>query len=580
MHISLKSISIANTLVMLMMGVILVGCRHDVKDERLIHVAEIVSDSAGVALSELDGINPDELSESDRQYRNLLIVKATDKAYLPHRSDSLIMSVVEYAERHKGQEWRPEALYYAGRVYADLGDSPTALRYFHEALDAMPVNDMNLDLKSSILSQTGRLLYNIRLYDDALEYVCQSIEIDKLKNDTHNLVYDYQLAGDINLRKKNYREAERCFMSALKLSEGLDSKMRAKSRMYLAAVKYKEQSMDSALNLIRLAVDSVSNAAKPTALGYAAKIYYANGITDTAFSFSRMLISPRIDGSNRHVAYQILLEKDMRILSASDSIDSYISSYSELLNDFLNDTQRQLAVTQQSVYNYSLHERKRILAENSRKNLQLWLLAMAMTGFALLSIVLFVISRNRNQLIKLRQAIYTIDRLQNDLNRLREPINEEDSVEVTSRQDRPTLSISGLREQMQTKIRRLSETVKNTEIRLLITHDLELYEKIKGRTDDNKSLKDEDEIWDEIERLVLSEYPEFRNNLILLSNGKIKKDLYRTALLIKCGISPTHISVLMARSKPAISQRRKKIAELCFDEELELHQLDLLIRLL
>ena len=52
-------------------------------------------------------------------------------------TDSLIRTVLEYYEKHPGSEQYPEALYYGGRVYSDLGDSPTALRYFQHALDAL-----------------------------------------------------------------------------------------------------------------------------------------------------------------------------------------------------------------------------------------------------------------------------------------------------------------------------------------------------------------------------------------------------------------------------------------------------------
>lgn len=68
------------------------------------------------------------MRESDRARFSLLRVKAADKAYVRHTSDSLIRTALAYYENHTGSEHYPEALYYGGRVYSDLGDSPTALQ--------------------------------------------------------------------------------------------------------------------------------------------------------------------------------------------------------------------------------------------------------------------------------------------------------------------------------------------------------------------------------------------------------------------------------------------------------------------
>ena len=72
-------------------------------------------------------------SEATRMYYRLLCVKAADKAYMVHTSDSLIRPVIAYYEEHRDRRHLPEAYYYGGRVYRDLGDAPQALDYLQRA---------------------------------------------------------------------------------------------------------------------------------------------------------------------------------------------------------------------------------------------------------------------------------------------------------------------------------------------------------------------------------------------------------------------------------------------------------------
>ena len=86
--------------------------------------------------------------EPVRIYYNLLTVKAQDKAYILHTSDSLIRTVVDYYEHKNNHIYLPEAYYYAGRVYRDLNDSPQALEYFQKAAETAEGGmDYNLKIR-------------------------------------------------------------------------------------------------------------------------------------------------------------------------------------------------------------------------------------------------------------------------------------------------------------------------------------------------------------------------------------------------------------------------------------------------
>lgn len=91
--------------------------------------------------------------EATQMRYNLLCIKAQDKAYITHTSDSLIQQVVRYYRKHKDKTYLPEALYFAGRVYRDLGDAPQALEYFQRAIShSTEDTDYKLIIESTLKS--------------------------------------------------------------------------------------------------------------------------------------------------------------------------------------------------------------------------------------------------------------------------------------------------------------------------------------------------------------------------------------------------------------------------------------------
>ena len=121
---------IASVILLLLAG----GCSRSSRDPRLARIAASVSDRPEEALASLDSIDRSSLSKSDSHYYDLLTLKARDKAYIDHESDSLVLDVIDYYSSRPEDPEYPEALYYGGRVYSDLGDYPSALKYFQKAL--------------------------------------------------------------------------------------------------------------------------------------------------------------------------------------------------------------------------------------------------------------------------------------------------------------------------------------------------------------------------------------------------------------------------------------------------------------
>ena len=150
-------------------------------------LASVAPDSARVLLARWAD-SAGHAPERVRMYHRLLTIKAADKAYVRHTSDSLIKKVVAYYEDGGDKSLLPEAYYYAGRVYRDLGDAPQALDYFERAADVLPPRGQEV-LAGKIYSQTGTLFLYQQMYEEALEMVRRAYAYDVKAGDVRGQVF-------------------------------------------------------------------------------------------------------------------------------------------------------------------------------------------------------------------------------------------------------------------------------------------------------------------------------------------------------------------------------------------------------
>lgn len=135
--------------------------------EEIDALTETKADSAAILLLQMEDEIAARKNEDVQAYYNLLTVKAKDKVFGKHSSDSLIMEVVRYYEEHQDMQHLPEAYYYVGRVNSDLMQSEKAILYFNMALlcDTTYVNN---HLKARLYANLGYVYLRNRMYDDAI----------------------------------------------------------------------------------------------------------------------------------------------------------------------------------------------------------------------------------------------------------------------------------------------------------------------------------------------------------------------------------------------------------------------------
>ena len=579
--------------ILLLSLVCFVGCMRHRHDPRLVTVAGIVADKPKEALARLDSIDAEQLSDDDRVFYDFLTVKGKDKAYITHTSDSLIMSVLQQAEKHPDADYYPEVLYYCARVYTDLGDYPTALRYYQSALDRLPPETDKMILRRNVLNQMARLLDKLRLYKEVIPIMKQTLEINRRLNMQEDVVHDLQLLGQIYISTHQYREAEYCFRETLNLSKNMPADLRAKSLMLLAAVKYKQGDLDSALLLVRHTPDSVHSLTRHLALAYAADIYLAAGILDTAYVYAHELVYK--EKENAVTGYKVMLSPKMKERVSQEERERYVDDYQKYISDCYDENENQLTLNQQSYYNYELHDRDKMTAEKSNEQLTLTVFGIS---FGAVFIILFsaililrIKNRNKSRIIELHAALANIEKLKKELNSKDRASVKEAGVRKetipTETDDTPinahtTLEAANnesiLRRQIREELLLLSERPEGQKEVPSVILTSSAYKKMQERVAKNMFVPESDPLWNEIEAVVTECSPNFKENLNLLTLGKLKTHDFYTALLIKCGISPTHMAILFSKSKSTMGSRRESLSKKIFDKKLEPKVLDMIIR--
>ncbi len=152
------------------------------------------------ALELLKRIEPEmaDASKPVQAYYQLLRIKAVDKTEQMAVTTDSIDAIVSYYEDEGDPSLLSMAYYYAGRVYSEENDAPTALSYFQKSLDAMESKE-NLQLQTVIYSQMGYLFLYQRIFKEAENCFFKSIECGEELNDTIDVIYGLKDLADTYL---------------------------------------------------------------------------------------------------------------------------------------------------------------------------------------------------------------------------------------------------------------------------------------------------------------------------------------------------------------------------------------------
>lgn len=368
--------------------------------DELLAIDRLTMNRPDSALLLLRGMKPrmTHESESVRRYYQLLMVKAQDKAYIRHTSDSLVIDLLHYYTEKGDLRLLPQACYYAGRVTRDLGDALQALDYFHQALYAMSQPSYQramkgheqemLQLQGKVFAQMGYLFSRQHLYDEAIKAFKHGYSMDSINQDTLGMIKNlrdlgnvFQLSGIYLDALSSYGDAEQ--YALLKKDTTLLFKVSVqKAFLYNRLGEYskaKEALLKYPLFL--------SNSNKSSVYSIAAEIYSNLKDKDNARDYFIKLLN-----SNDIVARSnanLWLGQQASINGNEKKALYYIREYM-LLQDSINLLKNDESVAlSQSLYNYQLreHEISELKVKETSLKARLWMyIALA----AIVSILLAI----------------------------------------------------------------------------------------------------------------------------------------------------------------------------------------------
>ena len=512
------------------------------------------------AIRSLDSVNTAGLSEKDLYRYRLLWIKSRDKSYITHRSDTLILDVIDYYDRHRKEGLYPEALYYGGRVYSDLGDLPTALEFFQKSLNEIPEDDQHLHFRNIVLNQTGRLLQTLRLDSEAIEYLEKSINAGDPSKDAYGITFTHTLMAGSFRGLKNNKLARKHIDEAVKLSSKLNESDRQTILSEFAQMLYKEGKLDSALLVIRPLPSTVDSFTIPFCLAVAANIYKDTGILDTAYMYARRLT--KLDTPyNKKTGYKVIFSDELSCYVPKDTLLKLMPEYKQTVEDYLDTHEAEQALIQNARYNYNTHVRAKEKAEEDYQSLRTTVIvilgAIAAVVFLAVIWVLWRKYRKTKNDSEVMKAMVFVEKL-------REKTGQTETAATDEHSDIDSFEVSedakGIRQRIVDHIQRL----KDSNPRSLIDRrflDSNVYKELKDRIDSNECIGNSDDILKRLSELIETVTPGFNNRLDILTEWTISDRERHVALLMRCGFSNSQISTLLAKSKSTISSQRNAIAK-------------------
>lgn len=528
-------------------------------------LANICPDSAIVLLEQFK----DSISQEPREtqmYYQLLTIKAKDKAYITHTSDSLILEIVRYYESKKNEKHLPEAYYYAGRVYRDLGDAPQALDYFFKAIDASSDTPTDYKLMSRIYSQIGTLYLYQDVYDKAPEAFIASYKYNILAKDSVGMVYNLRDIGRVFSTQQQidsaihyYKRADNLANKIKKqhLSDMVNSEL---SGYYTKLGMYQE-----AYKTMQISIRQINCQNTPARCAVAARYYYNTGSLDSAIYYYSQLVLVD-DCLYKQGGYLGLANIAHQKKQYQESL-SYFDKYLIYADSVEKITQTEVIRKVQALYNYQYKERENALLQSQSNKREIWnIILISFLIFLILSSIAYrqYYKRERQNLIiqqekfkKIQEEQYklSLTYLENNKKRIKELELFLQEAEKTKDQLRQDL-LNAQKELIEKTNEQISANQKVQEQSEITLKNSNIYKKFHSTTEENnKKIKNND--WQELTDAIDETYNQFTKRLLELYPMKTIE--MQVCLLIKINLSPTKIAFITIHTKQAITSIRKRL---------------------
>ena len=523
-------------------------------------------DSAILCLKEIaDSI---EKQPTDIQkYYQLLSVKANDKAYVLHTSDSLVLSIISYYENRK-DALLPEVYYYAGRVYSDLYDAPKALDYFQKAAELLD-GSTNYKLQKVVYSQMGHLLLYQDVYDEAMNAFRRAYHYCSLLGDQIGMIKNLCTIGETYTGYGRADSAMCYFQKAYKKAEMLNhEELVGKTKLYISELYNQLEQFDSARAIIKT-YNAPSNMTYNEIVG---EMYYGINLLDSAAYYYKKVVEENEMYTSQR-AHLKLAEIAMAKGNAGFALE-HLREYKELTTEITQLTNTETVHKMHSYYNYQLREKEnnRLRLENIRQ--EKWIVACCSAILLLGCFIVAYYQYSRRKRTLLHVQLEKLEQLKEEQYRKSTHFIEENKQKIEALEQqlqqhhRENDDMQKLLLAQKEQIRQMNERIKTDLEERELSENLfrrsEIYSKFHEAAG-NEAVKLSHQDWETL-RLKIDEcYKGF--TLRLRSIYSISDMELKICLLLKIGVGVTGIALLCGRTKSAIVSARKRLYEKFFAQK-------------
>lgn len=518
--------------------------------------------------------------EETQMYYHLLTIKAKDKLYIRHTSDSLVNLIVKYYNEHGDKNKQIEAYYYQGSVYRDLHDAPSALGAFHEVISRskeLPAADrkQSADLMARTYNQMGTLFAYQGLYDESLQANRESVNCylaqgkkDKISYALRDIARMYDAKHQKDSALHYYRKAYRTVLSVRSPHKAYRILGELGSFYYYSLAK-----ADSAKQMLITALNHQPD--MENALLVLGDVYRGEARWDSACYYLHQAIEYG-DIYKQHSAYRHLSSIEIQKHNYPQAI-TYIQR-AQLLADSIKEITRTEAIAQiNSLYNYQHIQKENytLLLKNEKKNALSWILGCISLAIAGVAVGIYFYYRKKVQATRLQT--YKCNKLKEEREAMSMEAHEENIRKIKELEQAKALQdlLLAQKEQLEAKNQEIIASLKKQKVLQDSLRQTSIYHFFHQACTQADS-KMTEEKWSELQKEVDTAYPNFSKCLYELS-PKLSVIELQICYLMKISIPPTHIAIFTNRTKAAISNARTRLAKRLLGEQSSTEELDAFI---
>lgn len=519
-------------------------------------------DSALFYLSTLEKDIKNEPEET-QMYYNLLTIKAKDKSYIIHTSDSLIKVITKFYENYGDSDKLMEAYFYLGSVYRDLKDAPQALRAFQNAIEAGKHSE-RFDILARTYGQMSTLFAWQDLYDESLKAAKKSLWYYTKLNDNAQMSIAIRSIARIYNTKKCLDSTLFYYNKAYNQSLKYGSPRQINNILSeIGCYYYDLGKKDTAkVILLKVAADKkyMSNALLKLGI-----IYQKSNEDSAEYYFNETLKYGDI--FKRRSAYKGLAEIEAKRKNYHSAL-SYEYKYQELRDSIDKITKTEAVSKIQSLYNYQNTEKEnnQLKSDNESKKELVYRLLLALMISIVISLYAFLsVKKKKQEIIEQERILHRLkkEHYAQSLEYIEDNKKEISKLELQllkAEEKNDTLNkliLQFQKEKLESSNRQVLAVRSEQNLLELSFRQSSIYLLFHKASNDD-TIKITEQEWTMLQTAIDNTYQNFTDKLYTLYPQLSLLEL-RICYLIKISMQVKDIANLLNRSKPAISAARIRL---------------------